>query len=379
MKVFGMLNKRKYYLIIAVFLALFVSSCAGGGGAAQSWPGVRADVGRGLAYLAHGQHVYAIDLVNGSEKWRFPDEGDNKISFFSPPALTSDGQLIVGGYDNILYSLNPENGQQNWKFDGALDKYIAGPLANGDKIYAPNSDSNLYALDLDGELLWSFNTEFEQWGTPLIDGDMLYLPSMDHSIYALDAGNGELLWKSEDLGGALAGTPALSADGKLYAGTLVSELLVVDANQKGKVSGSLPAEGWIWAGPALVEDVLYYGDMTGNFYAANAAAITPKWGPYKLGDSSDGFLDMLSQEKLGIAGTPLVAGDTVYFGSENGLFTALNADSGAKRWDKQFDGKLFQGPVEAGETILVAQLGKDELLFALGYDGSQKWSFIPRK
>jgi len=374
-----MIKKRNYYLIIAVFLTLFISSCARGG-AANSWPGVSADVERGLVYLAFGQHVYGIDLVNGSEKWRFPQEGDNNINFFSAPSLTDDGQLIVGGYDNILYSLNPENGQPNWKFDDALDKYIASPLVNGDKIYAPNSDSSMYTVDMGGQLMWSFYTEFEQWATPLIDGDTLYLPSMDHSIYALDAGDGDLLWKSEDMGGALAGTPALSAEGKLYAGTLVSEMVVVDASQNGKVSGSLPAEGWIWAGPALVDDVLYYGDMTGTLYAVETAKITPKWTPYKLGGSSSGgFLDTLSKEKLGIAGTPLVAQDTVYFGSESGVFTALNADSGTKSWDKLFEGKLFPGPVGAGETILVAQLGKDELLFALGYDGSQKWSFIPQK
>jgi outer membrane protein assembly factor BamB len=203
---------------------------------------------------------------------------------------------------------------------------------------------------------------------------------MDHSIYALDAGSGELLWKSEDMGGALAGTPALSAEGKLYAGTLVSELVVVDADQNGNVSESLPAEGWIWAGPALVDEVLYYGDMAGTLYALETATISPKWTPYRLDGSPDGgFLDILSKEKLGIAGTPLVAQDTVYFGSESGVFTALNTDSGTKRWDKQFEGKLFPGPVGANETILVAQLGKDELLFALDYDGSQKWSFIPRK
>lgn len=375
-----MSKKQIFILFSAVLLSLVLSSCAGGARTAQSWPGITPDVARGQVYLAHGQHVFGIDLTNGAEKWRFPQEGDNNITFFAKPALTDDGQLIIGGYDNALYSLNPENGQQNWKLEIAADKYIAGPAVNGERIYAPNSDSNLYTVALDGELLWTFSTEFEQWGTPVIDGNTLYLPAMDHNIYALNAETGDLIWKSVDLGGALPGTPALSEDKQLYIGTLDSEMLAVDASQNGQVSGPLPAEGWIWAGPTLVDDVLYYGDMTGTLYAVGVDPVSPKWKPYKLdSSSSQGFLDLLSKPKLGITGTPLVVADTVYFGSENGVFTALNAESGTKRWDKVFEGRLYPGPVDADGTILVGQVGKNELLYALDYEGSQKWAFIPQE
>jgi outer membrane protein assembly factor BamB len=223
-------------------------------------------------------------------------------------------------------------------------------------------------LDYDGELLWTFGTEFEQWATPSIEGNTLYLPSMDHVIYALDAQSGDLLWTSEDLAGALAGTPPFEEQSALYIGTLNSEMVALN-NQDGEILWRIPTEGWVWSGPALEKEVLYFGDMTGTFYSIDAKSGSNIWQPYKLD----------SEKKQGITGTPLVTEDTIYYGSESGVFTALNSDGGSLRWSKTIEGKLFQGPVAADDLILVAPADSDPVLIAMDYDGNQKWAFVPQK
>jgi len=191
-----MKTKSLILIIGLVALGLILSACVGGAGQAASWPGLAVDQNGEVAYLANGQFVYAVNLTNCSEKWRFPQEGDNKVTFYAAPALTEDGQLIVGSYDSVLYSLNPENGQQNWKFEGSGDRYIAGPLANGEIIYAPSSDTKLYALDLKGNAQWEFSTEQALWGTPATNGEVVFLPGMDHFVYALETQTGRLLWQT---------------------------------------------------------------------------------------------------------------------------------------------------------------------------------------
>ena len=95
------------FLLIVVVLVL--SGCVGGGQAtATGWPGLSAD--ETTAYLAYNRHVYAVDLTNGVEKWRFPIEQDNKRSFYATPVLTTDGQLLAGSYEKILFSLDPKTG-----------------------------------------------------------------------------------------------------------------------------------------------------------------------------------------------------------------------------------------------------------------------------
>lgn len=83
-----------------------LSACAGAANTATSWPGLTVD--DQFAYVAYNTQVYAVDLSNGKEVWRFPDEPDNSVTFFADPELTDDGQLIVGGYDFNLYSLEPD-------------------------------------------------------------------------------------------------------------------------------------------------------------------------------------------------------------------------------------------------------------------------------
>jgi len=191
--------------------AIALSGCSGRRFIATSWPGLTVD--QNTAYLAYNQHVYAIELDNGRENWRFPTEPDNSLSFYAPPTLTDDGQLLVGGYDNALYSLNPESGEVNWTFDEAKNRFIDGPLVLGQTIYAPSADETLYVLGLDGSPLdWTFSTRHAQWAKPATDGETLYISSMDHHLYALDPQTGTQLW-AKDLGGAIAGTPTLSDDG----------------------------------------------------------------------------------------------------------------------------------------------------------------------
>ena len=362
-----MKKTRLIILFGLLTLGLLLSACAGGRTQTTSWPGLTVDPDGEVGYVASGSQVYAVNLVNGTEKWRFPAESDNNITFYAPPALTDDGQLIVGGYNSLLYSLNPENGQQNWVWDGAdpSQRYVAGPLADSEQIYAPSSDKNLYSLDMNGSLLWTYTTEDALWGTPTKDGEVVFLPGMDHSVYALNAQTGRLVWKTDPLGGSVAGNPTLNPDGQLYVGTFNNELLSLNS-ENGQIIWRMPAANWVWSGPTQDGGTLYVGDLEGNFYSVDAETGTIVW---KIQPDPD--------NESAIVEKPLVLDDTVYFTSENGSLYAVDAANGNPLWSKEVGGKLYAGPQAGAETILVAPLNADELLVAFDPNGVQKWVFIP--
>ena len=106
------MKKTRTFLIISLLTLSMILSACGSRMSASSWPGI--SVNENEVYLAYNQHVYALDLnsVNQSqiqEKWRFPAEAQANVTFFTPPVLTEDGQLLVGGYDNVFYSLDPHS------------------------------------------------------------------------------------------------------------------------------------------------------------------------------------------------------------------------------------------------------------------------------
>jgi outer membrane protein assembly factor BamB len=358
--------RTKPYLLTFFFLALasLLSACAGGGaGIATSWPGLT--FVEDTAYLAYNTQVYAIDVATGREIWHFPLEVNRNMTFYADPALSPDGQVIVGGYDTNLYSLNPLTGAETWKFEGAQKRYIGSPLVVEQGIFAPNADKKLYALDLNGNLRWTFTTQGELWAQPITNEECecIYLPSMDHHIYALNPEDGKMMWESEDLGGAIVGIPALDENGVLYVGTLGSEVIALDTQDQ-SILWRKPTVGWVWSGLTLAGETLYIGDLKGYFYAFDR--------------SSGNMLWQLTPEQLDgpIPGSPVVTEDAIYLTSEAGTLYQVDLQ-GKILPPNTIGGKLYAPPVLANDLILVTPINSEQFLVALTKEGARRWSFPP--
>ncbi len=339
-------------------IAIFATACAGGSRTlATSWPGLTTD-GETI-YLASGLHVYAINAANGSQTWRFPVEPDNKLSFYASPTLGEDGQLIVGGYNNILYSIDTESGQSiNWTFEEARNRYIGSSLVTDELILAPSADRNLYALDWNGVQQWNFTTQEAQWSQPATDGETVFLTSLDHYLYAINLENGDEVWKV-DMGGAVVGTP-LVANGVVYVGSFAKTLTALDA-QTGEVQWTFPTTDWVWASPVLDNGVLYFGSIDGTFYAVNAEAGDEAW-KY----TADG----------GVFGSPLVTNGKIYFGTDKGNLYAFNTES-EQLWSINIVGKIFTSPIIVNNLIIVALMESDKLLIAYDENKVERWNYTP--
>lgn len=358
-------NRLFFVIIFLILLSSLLSACAGGGAAAVSWPGLTVDGETG--YLAFNQHIFAINLANGTEIWRFPREADNQISFYAAPALT-DGQLLAGSYTNhTLYSLNPADGTLNWEYTDDRNRFIAGPLIIDQSIYAASVEGALLAVDLNGNQLWPpFETEHSLWATPATDGELVFLPSIDHHVYALNARNGQEVWRTEDLRGSVLGTPTIGPDGILYVGTFGREVLALDPSS-GQILNRFATEGWVWAAPALEGDRLYFGDLDGFVYAVSLADFSEVW-----------KVQPDTLPKQAISDSPLVVEDTVYVASKSGNLHALLTENGTPRWSRTIGGRLHATPVIASDSILVAPMNIDALLVAMDANGNQTWAFTPQ-
>jgi outer membrane protein assembly factor BamB len=365
---------RKKLIIITMILfgAVFLSACAGGAVRGMSWPGLAAD-GK-AAYLADGPFVYAVNLSDGTELWRYPGSRNGKLTFYSTPAITSDGLVIVGsaGTDHSLIALNPADINPDtkapveaWKFSGAKDHWVAAPLVVNNKLFAVNSDGNLYILDLqDGQSVKDatvIKLDGRLWSQPTTDGKNVYVTSLDHSVIAVNAETYKVVWH-EDLGGAVPGSAVLSTDGMLYVGSLASKLEKFDP-ATGNHQSVLDAENWVWSTPSLDGDTLYFGDVDGNIYSFNTSSGKLNWKPVK----PDGP----------ITASPLVQNDHVLIATESGSIFAIGND-GKVLWTQQIGGKIYTTPVAAGDLTIVSPLETDFYLAALDANGRQVWKFTPK-
>src|SRR5512147_384889 len=101
------MRKKLVFVTMVLLGAFLLSACAGGGARGTSWPGLVAD--GNAVYLADGGAVYAVNLSDGKQLWKYP--GSNKLVFYAPPVITPDGLVVVGsaGTDHSLIALNPRD------------------------------------------------------------------------------------------------------------------------------------------------------------------------------------------------------------------------------------------------------------------------------
>ena len=360
-----MKSKKTFLLSIIILFTLLLSACSSTIYASTGWQGLSVNPDATTAYLATGTQLYAVDVNTGTEKWHYPQSANSKINFYANPVLTLDGQqLLVASYDSHLYSVDPSSGTQKWSFKTS-NRLIAAPLVTQDMIYQPSTDHYVYALNLSGTLVWKAETGDPIWATPATDPNCgcIYVASMDHYIYKYKATDGSLLVKSEDLGGAIVGTPAIGSDGTLYVGTFNKEMLALDpADLSIKLRYS--TQDWVWGGPAISNDILYFGDLSSSFYALHTSDLTVDW---------------RIQANNAIVSTPVIAGENIYVPTESDTLYIVNT-AGSIVNTKVIGGVIYSSPVVAGDLLLVAPTGYSSPLVALSLDGNtQKWLFTPSK
>ncbi len=358
--------KLKHLLIYGtlIFFSLFISACSSTIYSSTGWFGLTASTD--TTYLASGGQVFAIDLNTHNQKWVYPEKANSRITFYANPVLTPDGkQLLVPSYDHNLYSLNPATGVVDWTFSGSKNRLIGSPLVINNLAYQPSSDRSIYAIDLTTHSqVWQQNTGGPLWAAPTTDPtcNCIYVASMDHYLYKFDATNGRVLQKSKDLGGAIVSTPVVGSDGTLFVGTFGKQMIALNAADL-SVKWTYDTHDWVWSGPALANNVLYFGDLSGYFYALNAADHTVAF--------------PILQVNNPIVDTPLVNGNSIYFTAESS--TLYIADTAGTLSSKEVGGQIYTAPILTGNTILVAPSNYSSQLVALSLDGTQMWAFPPPK
>jgi outer membrane protein assembly factor BamB len=369
---------RVLFLALAALVSTLLAAC--GPVPLTNWPGLASD-GKNV-YLADGQFVYTVQVSDGKEvkvqaadgnsvPLRFPATADGNVSIYGAPALTTDGQMIVGNASaqtNVhhLYSVDPTNDTQKWFFE-TPSVWLAGPITHGDAIYAANGNGKVYAFDLKGKKLWEAVVSKDAlWTSPVTDGKTVYAATLAHDLVALDAATGNQLWK-KTLDNAIIGAPAL-VDGKLYVGTLSGNLYAFDATE-GNQLWLAQLQGSIWSTPVLDGTTLYVG--TSNETAGKLFAI----------DATNGkSLRSPLDETGAIIASPLVLKDQIVYVTEDGYINFIDKNGVDSFPAVKIDNaKLYTTPMLVGDLILVAPMHTEFVLAAYNQKGVQQWKFIPTK
>ncbi len=302
-----------------------------------------------------GRSPYGTAHVDGMEKWRFDMDG----AVWSSPAVSRDGTVYVGSFDNHLYAVNSE-GKEKWSFEAGDTINSTSPAIGSDgTIYVGSWDGDLYAINPDGSEKWTFSTKSSVCSSPVVGiNGTIYVGSDDHILYAIeDKGESPSpRWKFRT-DGAVYSSPAIGDDGTIYVGSYDNNLYAV--NQNGTERWSFQTGDEVHSSPAIGEDgTIYVGSDDNNLYAVNPDG-TERWS-FKTGDK--------------VRCSPAIAEDgTVYIGSHDENLYAVNPD-GSERWEFSTEGHVRSTPAIGSEgSIYVGST--DNNLYGINPDGTERWRF----
>lgn len=188
------------------------------------------------------------------------------------------------------------------------------------------------------QVTWTFKTRGKVFSSPVIYKSLLYIGSNDSCLYALDKNTGERMWKFKT-NGVISSSAAVfndvvyinSFDGFVYAlnaenGKLIwkfdtgGEKVFQSVNMHGvKTDGKVVDDPWdmYLSSPVVNKNTVYVGSGNGTFYALDIKSGKPAW-TFK----TNGVIHT----------SPALSGDSVYFASWDSYIYALNATTGKEYW-----------------------------------------------
>lgn len=191
---------------------------------------------------------------------------------------------------------------------------------------------------------------------PAVDGERVYAAGEKGDVYAFDANTGRTLWRTEtEL--PLSGGPGVG-QGLVVAGTSDGQLVALDA-AAGAKKWQVRLTGEVLAAPAIAPGAVVVRTVDGHVRALAPATGAELW-------SDDEAVPRLS---LRGNSPPVIAGDAVLCGFDNGKVAAYALNNGDVLWEAAVSPARGRTELERLNDIdgAVHVSGRD--VFAAGFQG----------
>lgn len=192
----------------------------------------RLGLGEGQVYFhAIDGTLLALDAATGKPLWNYRREAHTTEGlpiFGSSTPVMSNGIVIAGYEDGHVVGLNAADGSPAWEYllvDEERWQDVDGQplvLANDRVVISAYRGATVCLKVSTGEAIWRAN--HGGGAQPLASGTRLYLPDSDGWVVAVDANTGERLWRWEIPGKVVPLNPVMwrdvlvvtTSDGNLY-------------------------------------------------------------------------------------------------------------------------------------------------------------------
>ena len=243
------------------------------------------------------------------------------------------------------------------------------PTSDGTRIYAANESGDVYAFDIEsGRVSWERDVDYRLSAGPGVGDGRVVVASRNGTLLALNALDGKLLW-TRDIAGEVLAPPAVGA-GRVFVRTVDGRLLALDGDDGSElwfVEQPVPALTQRGVGePVIVGETVVAGFDNGRIVAADLRSGEVAW-ELPLGIPS-GRTDI--ERMVDADGAIATAGNDVYLAGFQARTAAVAAESGQPLWARELSSYAGVGIDYANVYVT---LDNDRVVALSRNSGAQQW------
>ncbi|MCL4235957.1 MAG: PQQ-binding-like beta-propeller repeat protein [Deltaproteobacteria bacterium] len=250
--------------------------------------------------------VYGLDRATGFAKWTFQLGGE----VMGGGAYDGKNIYVTTTY-NRVYAIDAATGKWTWMYQRDLAatfsvRGVATPVYRDGLLYAGFSDGYIAAVDVKtGKEVWKNLLKIDERladvdSSPLVDGDALYVAAYDGALFKLGLASGEVVWKSDRVGGvsrpASVGDYLIVASSRGFVhaiaksdGTQMWETDIRHEDKAGSVARSPRIRIKVPTAPTVFGDAILTTSNDGFLYALDPSIGTVRWRFHPGLGASSGF------------------------------------------------------------------------------------------
>ena len=292
-------------------------------------------------------------------------------------------------FERVKKGLETAKSPQGWnvKKGGSCGSDI---LLNKNRIYCASCNGKIYCLSLEGEKIWSFETDGVILNTLTIKDDVIYLGSFDGNFYALDL-DGRVKW-SYSTGDKLGYAPLVYKE-RIFFGNKGGRFHCL--NLEGKLLWNYDTTS-LATSPSVYNDIVFFGDNAGmnaftidgerlwyyetgayvgtaHFYKNNIYFSCFNRNIYCLTLEGKTVWTKEMNSFAYISRTLGIFDGKIVVGLMDHYLYCLDAETGKEIW--KFNGLIPVKGTKEGDTLYVGDL--DNRFIAIDFKtGKQKWMYL---
>jgi outer membrane protein assembly factor BamB len=278
-------------------------------------------------------YLYCLNLTSGETKWKAKITENPGLSGVTSSPTIDRGNVYVGAFNYSggpggLFCLDAKSGSILWERDTPSSVYFSSPAVYKDRVFI--GTMGLYSSSTlkwgapygffcynanDGDLIWNVTAGGSVGSSATILEENVLFTSKDGFLYCMAQSNGEIIWK-KDIGSSVSS--AAVSEGKIFVGTgeMNGEGNLLCLSSTGNIIWEFRPNGAVQGSPAVAGDLVYFGTnvKNGTVYCLNKDTGQLKW-EYRVWPEQY------------IISSPSIVDDRMYIASDNGRLYCFGGET----------------------------------------------------